>query len=308
MNLEDKLKDFENAHNVKGKGPLSAVLIITRKAKTLTFPIGASDLKSKQRGQVSGLGRAGVQKILKEYGITRVLAQEGGRTSRGSIGLMEDYVSFLNELYRSRELNLDYIENWWVQLIAGFFARKPLRLQSDPSKSIREGINDLLAQAEKRQKEMPGSTYKGALMQYLVGAKLTLISKEVVSHHGFTVADEVSSRPGDYFLGDSVIHVTVVPSQLLLQKCNDNLKSGLKPIIITTQAGLSSGHELAKEVNIQDKIDIFEIEQFMALNLYEKSGFSKAKHSITLRKLVEAYNKIIEDHETDKSLRIEPIR
>ena len=37
-----------------------------------------------------------IQRILADHGITRVLAEEGGRTSRGSVGLMQKYVEFLN--------------------------------------------------------------------------------------------------------------------------------------------------------------------------------------------------------------------
>lgn len=37
------------------------------------------------KGQVLGLGVSAVQAILSDYGINKVLAAEGGRTSRGSI-------------------------------------------------------------------------------------------------------------------------------------------------------------------------------------------------------------------------------
>ena len=37
-----------------------------------------------------------MKKILKEHGITQQLSSEGGRTSRGSMGLMIKYVDFLN--------------------------------------------------------------------------------------------------------------------------------------------------------------------------------------------------------------------
>ena len=36
-------------------------------------------------GQVLGLGKGAVQAVLKRHGIDRVLASEGGRTSRGSL-------------------------------------------------------------------------------------------------------------------------------------------------------------------------------------------------------------------------------
>ena len=52
-----------------------------------------------KEGQVKGLGASVIRKILKEYGITRTLAEEAGRTSRGSMGLMTRYVALLNSLH-----------------------------------------------------------------------------------------------------------------------------------------------------------------------------------------------------------------
>jgi hypothetical protein len=51
---------------------------------------------TKNKGQVAGLGGDNLKKILKEHGITQILAAEGGRTSRGNMGLMMEYVKFLN--------------------------------------------------------------------------------------------------------------------------------------------------------------------------------------------------------------------
>ena len=96
--LESRLEAFSSQHKIRGKGPLSLVLVMSRKASEQKPPFSADDFLTPQGGQVAGLGRGAVQTILADHGIDRVLAEEGGRTSRGSIQKMRAYVDFLNEL------------------------------------------------------------------------------------------------------------------------------------------------------------------------------------------------------------------
>ena len=93
---EAKLKTFQAENNVYTKGPLSLVIQFTRLVRERTFPLNPDDFQTSGKGQVAGLGGANLKKILKEYGITQQLSAEGGRTSRGSMGLMIKYVDFLN--------------------------------------------------------------------------------------------------------------------------------------------------------------------------------------------------------------------
>ena len=63
------------------------------------FPLRWENHVTAERRQIKGLGKAAVQKILGEHGITRVLAEEGGRTSRGGMRLMEAYLAEANALH-----------------------------------------------------------------------------------------------------------------------------------------------------------------------------------------------------------------
>jgi hypothetical protein len=58
-------------------------------------------------------------------------------------------------------------------------------------------------------------------------------------------------------------------------------------------------------VDLGDRIDIFEIEQFIALNLYELGSFMMEGRRMALMDFVTRYNEIIEEVETDPSLKIE---
>ena len=93
---EERLKAFQAENNIFTKGPLSLVVQFTRLVQDKQFPLNPDDFQTSSKGQVAGLGGGNLKKILKEHGITQLLSSEGGRTSRGSMGLMIKYVDFLN--------------------------------------------------------------------------------------------------------------------------------------------------------------------------------------------------------------------
>jgi hypothetical protein len=304
-NLNDYLKQFETNHKINSKGALSVVLVITRSASKQGAPYKPENFLTPKGGQVSGLSGSAVQVILEDYNINRVLSEEGGRTSRGSISLMRDYLDLLNALYKSGLLDFSAIEHWWINRIKAFFSSRPFGLKIDPSKSLRSIISDLMDAAFSRQRECQGTMIAGAVMQHLVGAKLELALPRIqIEHKGFSVADAPSGRKGDFLVGDTSIHVTTAPSEALIRKCFDNLNENLRPVIITTQAGAGGAGALAKDADIDDRIDILEIGQFIATNIYELSGFEHAKRPVKINDLVYAYNHIIEQTETDPSLKI----
>jgi hypothetical protein len=143
-------------------------------------------------------------------------------------------------------------------------------------------------------------------MQRLVGAKIeTALPDAKVKHNGFSVADAPTGRTGDFLIGDTVIHVTTAPSEALIRKCRGNLEQNLRPLIITTQSGAGGALALARNENIADRIDILEIEQFIATNVYEWTAFQHGKRAASVRQLVETYNRIIGMCETDPGLKIE---
>ena len=119
MNLDIILKEFSLENKMNGNGPLYVALVVTRHAKIMGLPLNPDDLVTDGGGQVTGLGKGTVQSILNEHGIDRVLAEEGGRTSRGSIGIMRKYVRLAEGLAEQCEMasRLDVLEI--KQFIAG---------------------------------------------------------------------------------------------------------------------------------------------------------------------------------------------
>jgi hypothetical protein len=135
--------------------------------------------------------------------------------------------------------------------------------------------------------------------------KLDRIKDGKLDHHGFSVADAPSNRASDFLIGDVAIHVTSAPSEPLIKKCESNLESGLRPLIITTDDGVGGAKASAKTLALEDGIDVIAIDQFLAANLYEWSGFERNARPTSVRELIARYNEIVAECETDPSLRIE---
>ena len=57
-------------------------------------------------------------------------------------------------------------------------------------------VRDVIAQAEERQKTSQGTNYAGAVLQYLVGAKLDCaLGKGLIEHNSFSTADAPAAEP-----------------------------------------------------------------------------------------------------------------
>lgn len=109
---------------------------------------------------------------------------------------------------------------------------------------------------------------------------------------------------GDFLLGDVAIHVTTSPGEAVIRRCQENLDSGFRPIIVTLQKGLTVAEGLAANAGISDRLDVFEIEQFVALNLYELGKFKAIGRRTAVEEMIARYNAIIDEIETDPSLKI----
>lgn len=306
VNLRSVLQAFANKNKFSGKGPLCVALVVTQHARKMGLPLDPDNLLTDGGGQVLGLGKVAVQAVLKRHSIDRVLATEGGRTSRGSIGNMREYVEFLNELSGAGTVDLDAVEDFWIERVHAFFSAKPFKIRLDASRSLRILVRDVIAQAGERHRNAPGMQYAGAVLQHLVGAKLDCALDNVtIEHNSFSTSDAQSGRAGDFLIGDVAIHVTTTPSEAVIGRCRDNIDDGLRPIIITMARGLSAAEVLAENAGLGERIDLFEVEQFIALNLYELGKFVAEGRRVAVSDLVKRYNEIVGEFETDPSLEIE---
>ena len=308
MILEDELARFAAQHGFNDRGQLNVGLIVTDRARKDGLPLDPERLLSPSGGQVAGLSGAAGDRILRRHGVTRSIGTEAGRTSRGSIQNMRSYVAKLNELDAAGLLDdLERVERFWAGQVVALFDREPLTVRSDPAASVQAVVSDVLAQAQARQREGGGAMVIGTVLQHLVGAKLdlALAGRAQVKHHGANTSDEGRGRGGDFDIGDAAIHVTASPTDALLAKCARNLGEGARPMIVTTRKGAQVAHFHAEQHGIAERVEVIEVEQFIAANMHELGLFEAAATGANVRRLIERYNELIEAHQNDPSLKID---
>lgn len=306
ISSEERLKEFQAENNIFTKGPLSLVVQFTRLVKDKEFPLNSDDFQTSSKGQVAGLGGSNLKKILKEHGITQQLSAEGGRTSRGSMGLMIKYVNFLNVWNTEEPVDFSVVEDFWAEQVREYFRNQPFILTADTSKTIGASLDELFEQAKKRQKQNPGTQYLGTVLQHLVAAKLCFIMPEgSFEIHGASVADGPTDRNGDFVINSTIIHCTTMPGALLIEKCKANLRGGCRPVIITIYDRVHTALNLAEDAGLAGRVEVWDIQQFLSANVYEHSLFDEARRNSTLSDIISRYNNIVLESETDPSLRID---
>lgn len=300
---EDRLKEFQAENNIFTKGPLSLVVQLTYLVRDKSFPLNSDNLQTGSKGQVVGLNGENLKKILKEHGITQQLSVEGGRTSRGSMGLMIKYVNFLNAWNAEEAVDFSVVEDFWAEQVREYFRNQPFILTADTSKTIGANLNELFEQAKKRQAQNPGTQYLGTVLQHLVAAKLCLVMPEgTFEIYGASVADGPTDRNGDFVINSTIIHCTTMPGNLLIDKCSRNLQSGCHPVIITIFDRVQTALNLAADAGLAGRVEVWDVQQFLSANIYEHSLFDVARRNSTLSEIIDRYNNIVRETETDPSL------
>ena len=213
-------------------------------------------------------------------------------------------LSLMNDLHLEKVVSA---RNSGRRMVGTIYKRmRPDGIKLDASRSLRTVIRDVVGQAVVRQRESGGTIYAGAVLQHLVGAKLDCaLGTGNLEHNSFSTADAHVGKAGDFVVGDVAIHVTTSPGEAVIERCRDNLNDGFRPMLVTMERGLVVAQELARNAEIEDRIDVFEIEQFVALNLYEIGHFKGEGRRTALDGLVKRHNEIVEMCETDPSLKIE---
>lgn len=279
---------------------------LTRIISAKRFPLVPNDFLTENKGQVAGLGGGNLKKILKEHGIHRILSSEGGRTSRGNMGLMIKYIEFLNTCQATNPMDLHEAERYWVDQVREYFNNQPFILTADTSRTIGASLDELFEQARKRQKENPGTHYLGTILQHLVAAKLSIIlPPNTVEIHGASVADSPTERSGDFTIHQTVLHCTTAPSEPLIRKCKANINAGYFPVIITIFERVRTALDLSDDAGLNERVEVWDVQQFLSTNINEHSMFDGAARNAKMAEIIAKYNAIIEEKETDLSLKIE---
>lgn len=253
-------------------------------------------------GEVKG-ARSGLRTILESYGIpgnylkeatTRQSPQDGQR---------------LFEAFNWGELLLPLAETQrdalLLELIAAlktyaseWLNRQSLKLALDRRESPTAWVGAIIEGA----KSLSG----GVVEQHLVGAKLARRYKDVdVPNYPAHAADRQTARSGDFSIKGIVYHVTANPSRGVIEKCIENVKAGLKPVLLVPRDAEYRAKALAEEEKIDKSLSIISIESFVALNIIELAIDNDQDFFGVLQEIIDTYNERLAAVETDLSLKID---
>lgn len=247
-----------------------------------------------------------IQGILKRFGEDRILSKEGGRTTSSTVSAADALFPQLNAIDEladmadgERSQIIDLLQKWLAARATEYLDQKKIEVEintSKPTSFIVKGILDA------------AGAKAGAVAQHLVGAKLEVRLNGTgiqVENHGYTTADEMLKRPGDFLVNDAVFHVTMSPMQPVVDKCRNNLTAGYKPYLLVPDVYVDVARGLARMGDAEANISIITIEQFVGQNMDEMSSFSRQQVGSMFRHLLETYNERVKQVETDPSLQIE---
>ena len=132
-----------------------------------------------------------------------------------------------------RKIVLNELQGYLIDKVKEYHNKQRLKVEYNPTRSVRVSVRSLLDLAKESGKE-------GPVAQHLVGAKLQLRFPELsVGLESVSTADQQLGRAGDFLVGDTAFHVTVVPMQPVYDKCKRNLQDGLRVYLLVPHERLS---------------------------------------------------------------------
>lgn len=264
-------------------------------------PVSREEVIS-QGGEVSG-ARSGLGAILESYEIPKnylkeITTRQGHQDGQRLFTDLEwgKKFSFLSNQQRKTLINelIEKLRNYandWLK-------RQNLKLDIDRRQAPSTWMNIILENAKGRS--------GGIVEQQLIGAKLERRFKEIsIANYPAHAGDKQTERVGDFSISKMVYHITAAPSRQVLQKCSDNLKAGLHPILLIPRNQENKTRILAQDEGIDQSLSIITIEDFIAVNIIELATEEKKDFFSILKEIIDIYNRRLQEVETDLSLLIE---
>lgn len=255
-------------------------------------------------GQLVGARGKALRSLLARYGEERLLLKDGVTTrSTFKFEKLAEAVEWGEPFEGWSDTARGEATTRLVEVVLdeinAHFSREQMRLKLDQNESPVVWIEDLLEVAKERS--------LGRVEQHLVGAKLErrLPDKDVKGYAAFA-ADVQTERSGDFTIDKIIFHVTAAPAMFVIEKCEENLRHGLLPVLVIPRKMIERAKGLASATEgLERRISFVAIEDFVASNIIELAGAEDKPFFEILESIIEIYNERIVQSETDKSLRIE---
>jgi len=312
MQVKDALIHFEawysslqyvKANDGPAAGTIAASLVVLEQLQK-DYDLSIEARVSAGGSQVKGASGRATAAVLRKFNEIRPFSKEGGRTNRLAVKelklLLNTLASLKLEQLTEQDRNqvLISFQEYLVARVRDYHNRQKLEFIFDPKNSTWQTIHQLIKDAQAENKG-------GPVVQHLVGAKLELrFPSLIISNEPTSAADAPTNRQGDFRINDTIFHITVAPMPPVFEKCNQNLVQGLKAYLLVPDSKLAASREMAEQY-CQSLIAVESLESFISQNVEEISGFSNNILKSNVLRLIEIYNRRVDEVEIDKSLMIE---
>lgn len=283
---------------------MNAGLVVSRMVVE-GLPITEERLVSPNKSQVKGLSGARVKKILHDHNEDRRFTSEGGRTSRATLPKARDLAKRWNRVDVGnadlRQLSHE-LEKFFVEKVReDYFNKQRISVTLDPLKPVAVTVREIISAASARPDKPAGS-----VLQHLVGAKLQLRFPDfTIGTDHSNAADEQTGRQGDFQVKTTAFHVTMAPSEKVIERCKENLRDGYRPVLIVPLRRVAGARDNAEMAGIGESVSVIDAETYIGTNIEEISHYDTEKIRVGLTELIRSYNQRIRSSETDVSLQIE---
>jgi hypothetical protein len=249
--------------------------------------------------------RGKLHQILRSYGVTRpekylkeVTTRQAHPDGKRLFDAFEYGAVFTGLTEEERQSILVELIEVLIQEIDKWFLRQNLKINFERHHSPSEWVRKILEEAKGKS--------GGVVEQHLVGAKLQTRHADIqIANLPGHAADVQTGRPGDFVVGDTVYHVTVAPSPVVVQKCGENISAGLHPILLVPYDLVSKTKSFAEYAGLEKRLTVIAIEDFVALNIIEMANDHKSRFFEVLNRIIDSYNERLQAVETDMSLKID---
>jgi hypothetical protein len=263
-------------------------------------PVLREDVVS-QGGEIKG-ARSGLGNILEKHGVPRrylkeVTTRQGHQDGQRLFADFDWGQKFAGLPESQRQPLIEDLIARLADKAHAWLKRQNLKLNIDRRQSPTAWIGLIIENAKSRS--------GGIVEQHLVGAKLARrFQQSSIPNHPAHAADRQTSRSGDFVIANIVYHVTATPGRSVIEKCAENVKAGLLPILLVPNSQVMKATALAEDEGVDSEMSVISIEAFVAMNIIELATEANTDFFALLQEIVQLYNDRLAEVETDLSLQI----